>query len=70
MTVPASAVRPDTWARADRVKPHRCHLTCQRRVGPQSGLSADERADLNGLARRIGVSGDRYNPAGMAMINR
>lgn len=36
----------------------------------QVPLSADEIADLNGLADRIGVRGDRYNPAGMAMVNR
>ncbi|WP_422748415.1 aldo/keto reductase [Mycobacterium sp. WMMD1722] len=33
-------------------------------------LSADEIADLDALASRVGVHGDRYNPAGMAMINR
>jgi len=33
-------------------------------------LSADEIADLNGLADRIGVQGDRYNPQHMAMVNR
>lgn len=31
-------------------------------------LSADEVIDLNTLADRIGVSGDRYNPQHMAMI--
>lgn len=31
-------------------------------------LSADEIADLDTLASRIGVQGDRYNPAGMAMV--
>jgi len=36
----------------------------------QVALSADERADLDGLAGRVGVQGDRYNPAGMAMVNR
>lgn len=33
-------------------------------------LSADERASLDGLARRIGVSGDRYNPEHMAYLDR
>ncbi|OBB29089.1 aldehyde oxidase [Mycolicibacterium peregrinum] len=33
-------------------------------------LSADERADLDGLARRIGVRGDRYNAQHMAYVNR
>ncbi|PVW05151.1 hypothetical protein DEA06_05130 [Microbacterium sp. Gd 4-13] len=33
-------------------------------------LSADDLADLNGLADRIGVRGDRYNPQHMAMVNR
>jgi aryl-alcohol dehydrogenase-like predicted oxidoreductase len=33
-------------------------------------LSADEIADLNALADRIGVKGDRYNAAGMAMVGR
>jgi aryl-alcohol dehydrogenase-like predicted oxidoreductase len=31
-------------------------------------LSADEIADLDASAARIGVRGDRYNPAGMAMV--
>ena len=31
-------------------------------------LSADEVADLDALASRVGVQGDRYNPAGMAMV--
>ena len=37
---------------------------------PASGraLSADEVAALDALAARIGVQGDRYNPAGMAMV--
>ncbi|MFF0268384.1 aldo/keto reductase [Kribbella sp. NPDC004536] len=34
----------------------------------QVALSADELADLNTLAARVGVQGDRYNPAGMAMV--
>ena len=34
----------------------------------QVALSADEVADLNTLAARIGVSGNRYNDAGMAMV--
>lgn len=32
-------------------------------------LSADEVADLDALASRVGVHGDRYNAVGMAMIN-
>jgi aryl-alcohol dehydrogenase-like predicted oxidoreductase len=36
----------------------------------QVALSADERADLDGLARRIGVRGDRYNAQHMAYVNR
>jgi hypothetical protein len=31
-------------------------------------LSADEIADLAALAAHVGVHGDRYNPAGMAMV--
>ncbi|HCX84218.1 MAG TPA: aldehyde oxidase [Micrococcales bacterium] len=31
-------------------------------------LSADEVADLNALARTVGVAGNRYNDAGMAMV--
>lgn len=31
-------------------------------------LSADEVADLDALAARVGVRGDRYNAAGMAMV--
>ncbi|NUR94287.1 MAG: aldo/keto reductase [Kribbellaceae bacterium] len=34
----------------------------------QVALSADELADLNTLAARVGVQGDRYNAAGMAMV--
>lgn len=36
----------------------------------QVALSADERADLDGLARRVGVHGDRYNAAHMGYVNR
>lgn len=32
-------------------------------------LSADDIADLNTLVDRIGVAGDRYDPAGMKMVN-
>lgn len=34
----------------------------------QVALSADEVADLDGLAARVGVQGNRYNDAGMAMV--
>jgi aryl-alcohol dehydrogenase-like predicted oxidoreductase len=34
----------------------------------QVALSADEVADLDALAARVGVRGDRYNSAGMAMV--
>jgi hypothetical protein len=33
-------------------------------------LSADEIADLNSLARRAGVHGDRYNATHMRYVNR
>jgi len=33
-------------------------------------LSADQLADLNSLARRIGVRGDRYNATHMAYVNQ
>lgn len=33
-------------------------------------LSADERADLDALASRVGVRGDRYNEVGMSMVGR
>ena len=36
----------------------------------QVALSADERADLDGLAARIGVHGDRYNAEHMGYVNR
>ena len=36
----------------------------------QVALSADEVADLNGLAERSGVRGDRYNPEHMAFLDR
>ena len=36
----------------------------------QVALSADEVADLNGLAERIGIRGDRYNPEHMAFLDR
>ncbi|MGM7774620.1 aldo/keto reductase [Arthrobacter sp. KNU-44] len=35
----------------------------------QVALSADERADLDSLARRLGVRGDRYNAEHMAYVN-
>jgi aryl-alcohol dehydrogenase-like predicted oxidoreductase len=31
-------------------------------------LSADEVADLDALAARVGIQGDRYNAAGMSMV--
>ncbi|MFI6317641.1 aldo/keto reductase [Nonomuraea sp. NPDC050556] len=34
------------------------------------GLSADERADLDALAARVGVSGDRYGHAHMRLVGR
>jgi aryl-alcohol dehydrogenase-like predicted oxidoreductase len=34
------------------------------------GLSADELADLNSLAQRVGVHGDRYNATHMSYVNR
>ena len=34
----------------------------------QVALSADEVAGLDTLAARVGVRGDRYNPAGMSMV--
>ena len=36
----------------------------------QVALSADDVADLNGLAARVGVQGNRYNDAGMGMVGR
>lgn len=36
----------------------------------QVALSADDVADLNGLAARVGVQGDRYNEAGLGMVGR
>jgi aryl-alcohol dehydrogenase-like predicted oxidoreductase len=36
----------------------------------QLALSADEVADLDGLAARIGVAGNRYNDTGMDMVGR
>lgn len=33
-------------------------------------LSADELADLDGLAQRVGVAGDRYNATLMEYVNR
>ena len=33
-------------------------------------LSADERTNLDGLAARLGVHGDRYNAEHMAYVNR
>ena len=35
----------------------------------QLALSADERADLDSLAQRIGIRGDRYNAEHMAYVN-
>lgn len=34
------------------------------------GLSADELAELDGLAAEVGVAGERYQPAMMAMVNK
>lgn len=34
------------------------------------GLSADERADLDSLADRLGVAGDRYNPEHMSLLDK
>ena len=34
------------------------------------GLSADERADLDALAARVGVAGDRYGQANMNLVGR
>ena len=34
----------------------------------QVALSADEVAGLDTLASRVGVPGDRYNPAGMSKV--
>ena len=34
----------------------------------QVALSADEVADLDALATRVGVQGDRYNETGMSMV--
>lgn len=36
----------------------------------QVALSADELAELDAVARRIGVHGDRYNPSHMQYVNR
>ncbi len=36
----------------------------------QVALSADEMADLDELASRIGVHGDRYNEQHMALVGR
>ncbi|MFC7596974.1 aldo/keto reductase [Terrabacter sp. GCM10028922] len=36
----------------------------------QVALCADERADLDSLAQRVGVRGDRYNATHMAYVNR
>lgn len=36
----------------------------------QLALSADEVADLNATAARVGVQGDRYNETGMRMVGR
>jgi aryl-alcohol dehydrogenase-like predicted oxidoreductase len=36
----------------------------------QLPLSADELADLNELARHVGVQGDRYNEHHMSLIDR
>jgi hypothetical protein len=33
-------------------------------------LSADEVADLDQLAARVGVQGDRYNPQQMSFVDR
>ncbi|WP_427893650.1 aldo/keto reductase [Kribbella sp. GL6] len=40
----------------------------ENNAATQVALSADELADLNTLAARVGVQGNRYNAAGMAMV--
>jgi aryl-alcohol dehydrogenase-like predicted oxidoreductase len=42
---------------------------CENAAATEVPLSADELADLDGIAGRIGVHGDRYNAAGMAIVN-
>ena len=61
------AAGPAAVDRADpRHPPPRAHRGERRRDAV--ALSADEVADLDALAARIGVRGDRYNDAGMAMV--
>ncbi|MGO4433921.1 aldo/keto reductase, partial [Paenarthrobacter sp. RAF9] len=48
--------------RSDRIR--------ENAAATQLALSADERADLDSLAQRIGVRGDRYNAEHMAYVNR
>jgi hypothetical protein len=31
-------------------------------------LSADDHSDLDGIVRRLGVAGDRYDESGMRMV--
>lgn len=42
-----------------------CH---QHRVDPD--VPIEDVASLNSLAQRVGVHGDRYNPAHMRMVNK
>ncbi|MFI6485771.1 aldo/keto reductase [Nonomuraea sp. NPDC050663] len=43
----------------------------QENVGATAvGLSADERADLDALAARVGVAGDRYGEAHLSLVGR
>ena len=57
-------------AAVDRADPGTRRLAASRRTpaATQVALSADEVADLDALAARVGVQGDRYNAAGMAMV--
>jgi len=48
--------------RAERVR--------ENAAATRVALSADERADLDGLAQRIGVRGERYNAQHMAYLDR
>ncbi|MDO4901927.1 aldo/keto reductase [Actinomyces sp.] len=48
----------------------RLERLCENAAATTVALSADERASLDGLAKRIGVRGDRYNPEHMAFLDR
>ena len=69
---PGRSRSPGCWrsSRGSSRSPARAGASGSRRTPAprRCALSADEVADLDALASRIGVQGDRYNETGMSMV--